>query len=544
MKRLILSIAISLCLLPLFAQALTPIANIQDSTTAYNNRTVYVSGTITIGVGKLSTTQCKAYIQDNSGRGIMIFDYTLNNTYNTSFVRGNVVKLSGKVTEYNGVTELTNLSNIEVLDQGAPLPVLNLSIDQASNYQYYEGTYVKVSGSLTENPYVVGGGANITIKDSLNKTIACRVWDSTGINYSTLSAGIPIDAYGVVSPYNNKSQILPAYQQDIVIKLTDPVISNLAFSPASPYVDQSIQISAKVVDYNGSIAYSNLFYKIDGEDNFRTVRMTSGSNNTYSATIPSFNTFMSGEGKFIFYLYAIDNDSVFVSSQQQSITVMKRRPIISNVMFNYDPLISDSLFVQATITDQDGTIQEAKLIYSTNFSHNEKEVNMTLAGANIYQAAISAKASGSVVFVSIWAIDDSMLVSIKDTDNDGNPISFTFPVLTHKAILRIEPKVFNIYNGDKINIGYFGKPGNKAILRIYNVEGKLIKTINKIINSDDEGIVPDNANGIMYEAWNGKDNNDQHVDPGVYICHLEVIDVVTGNKKIAQAPIVIGMKLK
>lgn len=536
MKKLLLIIAILVTMIPMFAQAIKPIANIQDSTSFYQGQTVTVQGVVTIGAGKLSTSQLKAYIQDDSGRGIMLFDYSLTAAYNQNIIRGNLLKVTARVTEYQGVTELTNFTSIEVLDQGAVLPVITMSITEAGNYQYYEGTYVKLSGSLTENPYVVGGGANITIKDELNKTITARVWDSTGINYTMLSAGIPIDAYGVVSPYNNKSQILPAYQQDIVIKLTEPVVSDIVFSPTTPYVDQAINVSAKVRDYNGTITYAKLFYRMGDETDFREILMTPGSNNLFSATIPAFNTLSNDEGEYIFYVFGVDNDSISVSSPQQRIEVNKRKPIISNVNFPNNPNPGEELTVQAQIIDSDGRVVAAKVLYATNYSQNYKEVVMDSVAVNYYEATIPGFSAGTIVNIKIWAQDDSLLTAIEDENNDGGPIRYTYPVTTHKAILKVTPKAYDVYNGDLVEIGYFGKSGDRAIIRIYNAEGKLIATpVNGAISQ---------STGISYTAWNGKDKNQQLVEPGMYICFLEVSEYASGDKKTAQVPIVIGTKLK
>ncbi len=299
MKRLILSIAIIVLLLPLFAETITPIANIQDSISYYTGRTVTVQGVVTIGCGKLSTTQLKAYLQDDSGRGIMLFDYSIVANYTNNIIRGNLLKVTGKISEYNGVTELTNFTNIIPMDQGMTLPVIPLSITQAQNYQYYEGTFVKLAGTLKEDPYFVGGGANITILDAQNNQIAFRVWPSTGIDYSILTAGMPIEGYGVVSPYNSASQILPGYQSDFVIKLTEPLISQIQHSPEMPFVDQQVSVSAKVVDYNGTVDSVKVFYRLGNETEYSIINMNASAGHIYTATLPAFLFFTSDISEFL-----------------------------------------------------------------------------------------------------------------------------------------------------------------------------------------------------------------------------------------------------
>ena len=59
----------------LWAQIITPIANIQDSVSVYNGQNVNIEGVITIGAGVSNDNLLNVFIQDSSGRGIMLFDY-------------------------------------------------------------------------------------------------------------------------------------------------------------------------------------------------------------------------------------------------------------------------------------------------------------------------------------------------------------------------------------------------------------------------------------------------------------------------------------
>lgn len=534
MKKVLLLTAILFSMLSLYAQTITPIANIQDSISYYNNRTVTIQGVVTIGSGLLHNSQLKAYIQDDSGRGIMLFDYNINNNYSNNIVRRNLLKVTGTVTEHQGITEITNFT-FEPLDQGLSLPVIDLSITEAQNYQYWEGTLVRVEGVLTEDPYYVGG-ANITLKDEQNKRLAFRVWDTTGIDYSRLKVGIPVEAMGVVSPYNNASQVLPAYQTDFKILITEPQIHNVQISPQNPFVDQEISITAEIVDYDGNIAEAKLYYRLGDETEFdNIIDMTKTSGNNYAAKLPAFNTISDDEGEYILYIEAVDNEDNFVRSQMHNVKALKRRPIITGIRFNNAPEAEEELIVLANVTDTDGYIKEVTLLYSTK-KNSFHEIEMDSIAVNTYEARIPGQKSGDIVNIKVWAMDDSLLVSEKDTFDNGEPARFIYPVKEHKAVLKISPKVYNIYNGDDIEIAYFGKIGDKAIIRIYNGAGKLIATpINTILS---------NADGINFYKWNGKNKDFQHVEPGIYICHLEITDRATGNKNTAQAPIVIGMKLK
>jgi hypothetical protein len=319
--------------------------------------------------------------------------------------------------------------------------------------------------------------------------------------------------------------------------ITEPQISNVQHSPISPFVDQQITVSAEIIDYDGNINEAKLYYRLGTEDTFNNeITMTRITGNTYNAIIPSFNTLSDSEGEYIYFIEAVDNDSIYVSSAMQRVEVLKRRPIISNIIFNNSPDAAEELVVLANVLDTDGYIRNVRLLYSVNNSHNINEVEMDSIAVNTYEARIPGQKSGAIVYIKVWAEDDSLLTSIKDVFDNGEPARYIYPVKEHKAILKITPKAYNINNGDEIEIGYFGYTGDKAIIRIYNGSGKLITTpISQILS---------NANGVNFYKWNGRDKNHQLVEPGVYICHLEITDRATGNKKVAQAPIVIGIKLK
>ena len=390
-------------------------------------------------------------------------------------------------------------------------------------------------------PYGTGSpitGYNVNIQDEANNRLCVRVWNTTGIDVSTLSAGTPITAFGVISPYNSASQLLPGYPEDIQIALTNPVISNITWNPVEPYLDEIIDIKAKIIDYNGTIVNPLLHYRLEtaaAYDTANTIAMTSAANHFYTATLPAINTITSDKDNYIVFVSAKDNEGNFVESAEMKINVFERAPKIMNIRLVNQPLAGDSLIVQAKIIDTDGYVTSADILYNVNYANTQNHVAMhkTLADTTIWQGSIHGFGSGTLLVLRITAQDDSGLVSISTNDT-----SYVYPVKTHAAILQIPPKPFNPYNGDSIEIGYFAKAGDKAILRIYNAEGKLVSTpVNTIISSS-------NLSGTNFYKWNGLDSDYHKVQPGLYIIHFEVVEVATGNKKTAKAPIVVGVPLK
>jgi DNA/RNA endonuclease YhcR with UshA esterase domain len=235
-------------LLPVLLAAQTPIANIQDSTSVYDGRQVSIEGVVTIGANTTNNLRLNAFIQDSSGKGMMLFSYDLTSAYEADIIRGNRLNVTGTVDEYNGVTELTDFT-YTVLETGVSISpyIVPLSLTQADDSAEWEGTLCQVNGTLYEDPYVSGGGTNLNLEDTGGHQLTVRVWASTGITIPSLSEGDELTANGVVGIYNGNAQVLPGYQEDLIVEVTEkPVISNIAYTPAAPAATDPITVTATI----------------------------------------------------------------------------------------------------------------------------------------------------------------------------------------------------------------------------------------------------------------------------------------------------------
>jgi hypothetical protein len=150
-----------------------------------------------------------------------------------------------------------------------------------------------------------------------------------------------------------------------------------------------------------------------------------------------------------------------------------------------------------------------------------------------YSANIPGQSSGETVQYYVTATDTS---GVTETYPQTGYETLKYIVNSHKAILNVQPKPFNPRAGETFPIEFASKSGNKAILRIYNSEGKLVYTPKNLLIND--------SSGIVHYDWNGRDKNSKILPIGLYICYLEVIEKSSGKKKTAKAPIVIGAPLK
>ncbi|MBN1948772.1 MAG: hypothetical protein JW784_03440, partial [Candidatus Cloacimonetes bacterium] len=402
------------------------IADIQADPQSYEGQTVTIHGIVTIGVNVIQTGNTNAYVQDNSGRGINIYNYTTIN----DLVRGNEVVITGTVTEYesssgNSTTEITN-PQVTVLSTGNPQPT-PLDLDLAdTDMLELEGTLLRVRGVIYE-VYSAGGGDNLNIRDTAGNTITVRVWDTTGIDTFEFTVGFNLEALGVGSEYSNKLQLVPGYQDQLgeVQDLDD----NVTMDPEQPAAGEAVTVTYNSLDETSSAL---IFWKTGGDHLFETDWMDSLSAYSFQYVIPA-----QPEGTTVYFYLLI----------------------------------------------------------------NELEASFTIP-----------------------------------EEAPADLMSYTVAVTSHQAILNLPPHPFDPYAGEKFPIEYACLPGDKAILRIYNAEGKLVFTArNEIVSS---------GSGVQTFLWDGRDDANKLLPLGLYICHLEVVATATGKTRSKTAPIVIGAPLK
>ncbi|MGC9336561.1 MAG: lamin tail domain-containing protein, partial [Candidatus Cloacimonadia bacterium] len=409
------------------------IADIQARPEAYEGQEVTVCGVVTIGVNVIQTGLTKAYVQDNSGRGINIYDSNVIE----ELERGNLVEITGTVTEYvdsygDPTTEITN-PVVTVLATGQPEPTPLIITFSHVNSLALEGTLVQITGEI-EEIYYAGGGTNINLTDGSGTTFTVRVWDTTGLELGEFSVGDIIKACGIASVYQGKLQILPGYQDHL-------------------------QLSGLITDYFDIVP----------------AQPEPGDSVTVIFTCPED------------YIGACDSVVFYWRTEQHL-------PFQALEMEPWEEKVSEQYFV-------------------------------TLPG----------QPAGTTVYFYV-AITDTTTEEVT-TYPEGAPAkleSFSITPVNLTASLKVPPRTFCPSLGEKIEIQVHArKELDKVILRLYNSEGNLVHTFFNKVSKGSETIV-----------WNGKDESWNTLPPGLYICHLEVIDRQSGSKKTDIAPIVISAPLK
>jgi len=186
-----------------------------------------------------------------------------------------------------------------------------------------------------------------------------------------------------------------------------------------------------------------------------------------------------------------------------------------------------------------GNFSSVDLYWKTNEDVNWNLSEMEIQGSRdaIYVTELPAQKAGKIVKFYLQTVDSLGTEMVLPEDfPDEDPYYFVIEVPKLKAVLTVPPRPFNPYNGETFPIEFGSRKDDKAILRIYNAEGKLVFQPKNIIISTPDGVGTYN--------WNGKDKENKLVPLGLYICYLEVINPETGSKKTAKAPIVVGAPLK
>lgn len=98
---------------------------------------------IVTGIMQFGASRHSFFIQDSAKAWNGLYVYYTNDS---SLVRGDSVEVTGTVTEYNGLTELTSVSAVTKLGTGAiPMPVSNTTLN--ANNEQWEGVLINVSNS-------------------------------------------------------------------------------------------------------------------------------------------------------------------------------------------------------------------------------------------------------------------------------------------------------------------------------------------------------------------------------------------------------------
>jgi len=124
----------------------------------------------------------------------------------TNLQPGDLVSVSGTTKVYNGILEIVVDSITKVgTKQPKAVETKKVEIKHLSNLVKVQGTVKNVS-------------KDTVIIDTGEAEVKIFVKSATGISLSEIKQGMKLTVTGIVSLYKDELEILPRYQEDIVIE--------------------------------------------------------------------------------------------------------------------------------------------------------------------------------------------------------------------------------------------------------------------------------------------------------------------------------------
>ena len=232
---------------------------------------------------------------------------------------GMVVRCTGVVGEYFTTTQfnLIDFQPSDVISFGTrPQPVV-LTLDSlvvtgttTPNYlaEKWEGVYVEIQ-NVTATDLVSLGAGSFGITDANNNLVYTgNVSDYYRSRISPPLPGASIQSIrGVIETRNNLDGgwfiIDPIYPNDLVLGATPANISNVTRDKGVVGFGDGVQVSADILDADGTVDMANLWYSVNGGA-YQSDEMIQTAGNTYVGNIPA----QSDSSLVSYYIEATDND--------------------------------------------------------------------------------------------------------------------------------------------------------------------------------------------------------------------------------------------
>ena len=261
MKKLLIAAMLIFAASYSFAQPVIPISQAkQNDATGLPlmlGQTIRVSGVVSVA----NEFHGPTYFQDGTG-GIAIFDSSVSN--HVSY--GDSIVVTGLVTNYNGLEELTTAANFQILSTGHTITPVVVTLTQFTNQSFssmeeYDCILLRFNNLTTTSTGNFIGNTNYPVTDATG-TFA----NTMRVNINTNVAGtlIPNGPFSVIgigsqfkssSPYNSGYQFLPRSSADI-IQSSGPVI-------LFPPTESNLQPTSATITWTTQTAGdSKLFYMI------------------------------------------------------------------------------------------------------------------------------------------------------------------------------------------------------------------------------------------------------------------------------------------
>jgi DNA/RNA endonuclease YhcR with UshA esterase domain len=171
-----------------------------------------VQGVVTIGSGVLDREHTRLYIQDQSERGILVFDH---DPVDEDIVRGDLVQVEGIIHDYRGITEVSG-PLVTVLDRGCAAPPPRALTTAEANDPEWDGTLIQVRGAVV---FILRQESWTRLHlDDGSGAIVVLAWKDTELDLREVQEGDVLTVCGVGTYLADEGSyaILPGYEDQVV----------------------------------------------------------------------------------------------------------------------------------------------------------------------------------------------------------------------------------------------------------------------------------------------------------------------------------------
>ncbi|NOQ21760.1 MAG: hypothetical protein GQ565_03800 [Candidatus Aegiribacteria sp.] len=220
----------------------------QQSSSPYVDQEVEVTGIVTVGGDEYYYTSGPvAVLGDQAGgpwTGLVLFDASI-----ATLARGDSIIISGTVQEFNGLTELCDITAVEVVSTGSDLPpstaVTTSAISDSSDPEQYESVLVSITnGIVTE----VQGYGEFLVDDNSGE---CRFDDMGDFTYSPAVGDTIFTGTGIMWYKYSEWMLEPRDNNDLVTSGggggdTYTCYEIQGQQSSSPYTGQTVSVTGIV----------------------------------------------------------------------------------------------------------------------------------------------------------------------------------------------------------------------------------------------------------------------------------------------------------
>ncbi|MBN2543799.1 hypothetical protein JXI42_13140 [bacterium] len=514
------------------------IGEIQQDPASYYS--VAFEGVVTLGADIIDTARFKAYIQDGSGYGILLFNYDFTAAMVSVAQRGNLLGVTGTVTEYYGVTEITGV-NLTLIDSSQAIPAPETLSTVELNDPRWDGTLIYTEAMVTD-VYSTGADYNVNIDDGSGETLI-RVWSTANIPMETFETGHWYSIIGVGSVYidyddDTTYQVLVGYLDDIAELDTTPVdtipeditlISQIQADPSAFHevtVEGVVTLGANIIDTSYFKAY---------------IQDTSG----YGIMLFDFDNLpdmitKARRGNLVRVKGTVEEYNAVTEITDLTITLLDSNVALPNPDTVSTEDLNDPRW-EGTFVYTQGEVVD---LYSTGNAFNAHlddgsgDVPLRAWGTTgIPQSVFDLEHWYSVLGVGSIYIDGSettyqVLLGYEEDISEIDTLSPVTPT-SEEVKLTVVPKTFAPSLGESYPVTVNIPREAEVVIRIYDIHGRLVKTL-----------FDESTSGLISIEWDGKNDYARTLTSGVYLCHLEVKEIASGDVENKLAPITVGLPLK